>query len=169
MPFDISDDCYIDETALLIGAVTIEKGCSIWPYAVLRGDLNEIVIGKGSNIQEHVMVHVYEDAPTEIGSNVSVGHGAVIHGAKIGDNCIIGMQSAVLNGAEVGDECIIGAGAVVTTGMKIPPKSIVVGVPGKIVKEDQDSIKGMAEENAEEYHRLRDEFIAGKYSYYRDR
>ncbi len=169
MAFNISDDCYIDETALLIGEVTLDRGCSIWPYAVLRGDLNEIVVGEGSNIQEHVAVHVYEDAPTEIGDNVSVGHGAVIHGAKIGDNCIIGMQSAVLNGAEVGEECIIGAGAVVTTGMKIPPKSIVVGVPGKVVKENQNSIKGMAQENAEEYHRLRDDFISGKYKIYRGR
>lgn len=166
MSFNIHPNTYIDPTAVIIGEVTIHEGASIWPYAVLRGDLNEIIIGKGSNIQEHVAMHVYEEAPTVVGEDVSVGHGAIIHGARIGDRCIVGMQSVLLNGAEIGEECIIGAGAVVTAGAKIPPRSLVLGVPAKVVKENQTSFRQMGKRNAAEYHKLRDEFIAGKYRRY---
>jgi len=166
MSFDISPDTYIDPTAVIIGDVAIKEGVSLWPYAVLRGDLNQIIVGKGSNIQEHVAVHVYEEAPTMIGEDVSVGHGAIIHGARIGDRCIIGMRAVLLNGAEIGEECIVGAGAVVTAGAKIPPRSLVLGIPAKVVKEDQRSFGEMGRKNAAEYHKLRDEFIAGKYMRY---
>jgi len=166
MEIDIRGKVYIDPTAVIIGNVIIEEGVSIWPYAVLRGDLNAIRVGAGSNIQEHVTIHGDEDSPNIIGKNVSIGHGVVIHGASIGDYCIIGMHSTILNGAIIGDECIIGAGALITAGTKIPPKSIVVGVPGKIIKQDDPGIKERAARNAEEYHKLRDSYLAGKYTRY---
>jgi carbonic anhydrase/acetyltransferase-like protein (isoleucine patch superfamily) len=166
MSFSFADKIYIDPTAIIIGNVKIHEGASIWPYAVVRGDANLIEIGEGSNIQEHVMIHVDHRDPAFIGKNVSVGHGAVIHGAHIGDRCIIGMHSTILNGAEIGDDAIIGAGTVITSGMRVPPKSIVVGVPGKIIKENQESNREAAEINAKAYHVFRDEYIAGKHKRY---
>ena len=166
MCFNFADGIYIDPTAIIIGNVKIHEGASIWPYAVIRGDANSIEIGEGSNIQEHVMIHVDDSNPTFVGKDVSVGHGAVIHGARIGDRCIIGMHSTILNEAEIGDDTIIGAGTVVTGGMKIPPKSIVVGVPGKIIRENQESNSKAAETNAKAYHKFRDEYITGKHKRY---
>lgn len=167
MTVKIRGKVYIDPTAVLIGNISIEDGASIWPFAVLRGDLNTIAIGEGTNIQEHTTIHGDESFPNIIGRNVSIGHGAVIHGATIGDYCIIGMQSTILNGTVIGNECIIGAGALVTAGMKIPPKSVVVGVPAKIIREGDESIKEKAARNAEEYHKLRDSYLAGKYDRYK--
>jgi carbonic anhydrase/acetyltransferase-like protein (isoleucine patch superfamily) len=161
------DKVYIDPTAVIIGDVTIEAGVSVWPFAVLRGDLNRIVIGEGSNIQDHVAVHSNADFSNVIGKNVSVGHGAVIHGATIGDNCIIGMHSTLMNGASIGEECIIGGGALITGGTKIPPRSIVVGLPGKIIKQDDPTIKEKALKNAAEYHQLRDDYLSGKHTRHR--
>ena len=167
MCFSFSGRIYIDPTAIIIGNVTIKDGASIWPYAVIRGDANSIEIGEGSNIQEHVMIHVDHSDSAFVGKDVSVGHGAVIHGARIGDRCIIGMHSTILNGAEIGDDCIIGAGTVVTSGMKIPSRSIVVGVPGKIIKQNVESNREAAEINAKAYHRFRDEYIEGKHKRYK--
>lgn len=163
----VAQGVYIDPTAVIIGDVTISVGASIWPFAVIRGDANSIVIGEGTNIQEHVMIHVDHQDGAVIGRDVSVGHGAVIHGASVGDRCIIGMHSTILNGAEIGEDSIVGAGTVITGGTKIPPGSIVVGVPGKVVKQDRASNSMAAERNAKAYHRFRDEFIAGLHKRYR--
>jgi len=166
MELEIARNTYIDPSAIIIGNVRIEEGVSIWPFAVIRGDTNSIHIKKGTNIQEHVTIHVDPDSPAVIGEDVSVGHGAIIHGATIGDRCIIGMHSTILNGAEIGEESIIGANALVTAGMKVPPRSVVVGVPGKVIKEGVDSNREATLRNAQAYHRLRDEYIAGKYARY---
>lgn len=149
---------YIDPTAIIIGDVEIGDGASIWPLAVLRGDEGRIVIGEGSNVQDHAVIHV-----GSIGKNVTVGHAAVINNATVGDNCIIGMNSSILDHAMVGDECIIGANAVVTGNSLIPPRSVVVGVPGRIIKSDDPSIKAKAMESARTYHSLRDEHLSGRY------
>lgn len=149
---------YIDPTAIIIGDVEIHEGVSIWPYAVLRGDEGRIVVGEGSNIQDHVVIHV-----AVIGKNVTVGHAAVINNATVGDNCIIGMNSSILDHAIVGDECIIGANAVVTGNSLIPPRSVVVGVPGRIIRSEDKTIRAKALESAETYHRLRDEHLSGQY------
>jgi carbonic anhydrase/acetyltransferase-like protein (isoleucine patch superfamily) len=154
---------YIDPTAVLLGNYEIKEGVGIWPYAVIRADLERVVIGEGSNVQEHATIHVGKGFPTIIGKNVTIGHGAVINGATIGDNCIIGMNSSLLDGAIIGEECIVGANAVITSGKVIPPRSIVVGVPGKIVKQDDHTIKRTAIESAETYKCLRDEHLDGKY------
>ncbi|MGD0057191.1 MAG: gamma carbonic anhydrase family protein [Methanomassiliicoccales archaeon] len=165
MPYVSEDKVYIDPTAVIIGDVTIEAGVSVWPFAVLRGDLNRIVIGEGSNIQDHVAVHSNTDFPNIIGKNVSIGHGAVVHGVMIGDNCIIGMHSTLMTGAVIGEECIVGGGALITGGTKIPPRSIVVGLPGKIIRQDDSTIKEKAIENACEYHKLRDAYLSGKHKH----
>jgi len=154
---------YIDPTAVLIGRVTLGDGVSVWPCAVLRGDENEIVVGEGSNVQDQAVLHVNEEHPTRIGRDVTVGHGAVINGADIGDRCIIGMNSTIVEGAKIGDGCIIGAGAVVTGTMVVPPRSLVVGVPAKVVRSDDPSLETRALENAKAYHKLRDDFLAGRH------
>jgi carbonic anhydrase/acetyltransferase-like protein (isoleucine patch superfamily) len=167
MCISIGQDTYIDPTAVIIGSVTIGDGASIWPFAVIRADASTVKVGNGSNIQEHVAIHVDPGSPATIGEDVSVGHGAVIHGATVGDRCIIGIHSTILNGADIGEESIIGANALVTAGMKVPPRSIVVGVPAKIIKQGVESNREATMNNALAYHRLRDEFMAGKYARYR--
>jgi len=166
MSISVAEGTYIDPTAVIIGNVTISKGASVWPCAVIRGDQNHIEIGEGSNIQDNVVIHADLDDMAVIGKDVSVGHGAVIHGASIRDRCIIGMNSTVLNGAEIGEESIVGACALVTGGMKVPPRSVVVGVPGKVVGKGLESNREIIESNARAYHRLRDEFIAGVHRRY---
>jgi len=150
---------------VIIGDVVIDDGCSIWPNAVIRGDENSIKIGEGTNIQDCAVVHVDNENATNIGKNVSIGHCAIVHGATIGDEVIIGMNASVLSGAVIGSGCIIGANALVTPGMKIPDNSLAVGVPAKIIKEDEE-LREMALENADHYFDLRDEHDSGKYERY---
>lgn len=155
--------CYIAPEAIIIGDVEVAKGCSVWPFAVIRADLSSIRIGEGSSVQEHCQLHGNPGKPTIIGSNVSIGHGAIVHAAKIGDLVIVGMNSCILDGAEVGSGSIIGAGAVVTENMKIPEGSLVVGVPAKIVRQGDPSLREAAKRNAEAYHELRDAHIRGEF------
>ncbi len=159
----VDPSCYVAPEAIIIGDVVIDKGCSIWPYAVIRADLSEVRIGEGSSIQEHCQVHGNPGRPTIIGKNVSVGHGAIIHAAKVGDYVIVGMNSCILDGAEIGSGCVIGAGAVVKEGMKVPDGSLVVGVPAKIVRSGDSSLLAAARRNAEEYHKLRDAHKRGEF------
>ncbi|MDW5562430.1 MAG: gamma carbonic anhydrase family protein [Methanomassiliicoccus sp.] len=158
---------YIDPTAVLIGNYELEDGVSIWPYAVIRADHDRVVVGEGSNVQEHAVLHVDTGFPTIIGRNVTVGHGAIINRAKVGDHCIIGMNATVVEGAIISDDCIIGANAVVTGKMVIPSGSIVVGVPGRIVRSNDPTVHDRAENNARAYHALRDEHLAGRYARYK--
>jgi carbonic anhydrase/acetyltransferase-like protein (isoleucine patch superfamily) len=162
----VDPSCFVAPEAIIIGDVVIDKGCSIWPYAVIRADLSEVRIGEGSSIQEHCQVHGNPGKPTIIGRNVSVGHGAIIHAAKIGDYVIVGMNSVILDGAEIGSGSIVGAGAVVKSDMKIPEGSLVVGIPAKIIKEHDPALKEAARKNAEEYHQLRDAHKRGEYRRY---
>lgn len=157
---------YIDPTAVLIGNYELGEGVSIWPYAVIRADHDRVVVGEGSNVQEHAVLHVETGFPTIIGKNVTVGHGAIINGATIGDCCIIGMNSTIVEGAVVGDDCIIGANAVVTGTMRVPPRSLVVGIPGRVVRSDDPTLHERAEHNARAYHALRDEHLEGRYRRY---
>ena len=127
----MAQNIYIDATAVIIGDVQIGDGASIWPFAVLRGDEGPVVIGEGSNVQDHAIVHV-----GKIGRNVTVGHAAIVNNATVGDNCIIGMNSSILDDVQIGDECIVGANAVVTAATIVPPRSVIVGVPGRIIRSD---------------------------------
>ncbi len=125
--------CFVSETALLMGAVILGEQSGIWPGAIVRGDFATIRIGNGTIIEDNVVVHTGQNL--DIGNNVIVGHGAVIHCKSIGDNSLIANNATLLDDAEIGSFCIIGAGAVVSPGMKIPDRSLVFGVPGKIAGE----------------------------------
>jgi len=164
---NIHPSCFIAPGAAIIGDVTIEKGCSVWFGAVIRGDLNSVRIGEGSNIQDHAVIHVSSSYPMIMGKNVSLAHGSIVHGARIGDNTIIGMNATVLNGAEIGPGSLIGANTVVKEGVKTPPGSLVVGIPGKIIRREDRNLSAVAIKNAEIYCRLRDEYKTSKYTFYK--
>lgn len=131
----IDATAFIHESARVLGDVTLGPRVSVWPFAVVRGDTAPIVIGADSNLQDGVVVHVDHGVPAIIGSRVGVGHRAIVHGATIEDDVLIGMGAILLNGVVVGTGAIIGAGAVCTEGMAIPPNSLVLGVPGRVVRE----------------------------------
>lgn len=151
----IAPGVFIADSAQVIGDVVLGAGASIWFNAVLRGDVNSIRIGERTNIQDCSVVHVTLNKwPTVIGSDVTVGHRAVIHGATVGDHCLIGMGSVVLDGAELSEFVLVGAGALVPPGMKVPPRSLVVGVPGKVVRELKDSDIEMMVHQSQEYEWL---------------
>ena len=161
----IHKSCFIAPSAVIIGNVTIDKNCGVFPHAVIRGDENSIVIAGGSNIQDCVVIHTDQDHAVNIGKNVTVGHAAVVHGASISDDCLIGIHATVLNGVIIESGSIIGAGALVTENMVIPKNSLVLGVPGKIVKHDPHLIE-MIRKNAREYQRLSKNHRLGKYPTY---
>jgi carbonic anhydrase/acetyltransferase-like protein (isoleucine patch superfamily) len=125
---------YIARGAVVVGDVTLGDGASVWYNAVLRGDINRIVIGDHSNIQDNSVIHLADDFPCVVGNYVTVGHAAIVHACRIGDECLIGMGAVVLDGAEVGAQCLIGARALVTQNVKIPAGSLVLGSPAKIVR-----------------------------------
>lgn len=131
----ISDKAFVAENASVIGEVEIGDDSSVWFGAVIRGDEAPIKIGRGSNVQDNVVLHCDMGSPMDIGDNVTIGHGSIVHGAIIGSNTLIGMGAIVLDGARIGEGCIIGAGAVVKERAEIPAGSLVVGVPGKVVRE----------------------------------
>lgn len=125
---------YIARTAAVLGDVTLGDQASVWYGAVLRGDINRIVLGRGSNIQDNSVVHLAEKYPCILGDYVTVGHSVVLHACTIGDESLIGMGAVILDGAEIGEQCIVGAKALVTQGMKVPPGSMVLGAPAKVVR-----------------------------------
>lgn len=135
----VTDGAWIAPSAMLVGRVTIGAHASVYFGAVLRGDVNSISLGEGSNIQDNVAVHCDDDKPTVIGRGVSIGHAAVVHGCTIGDDCLIGMNATVLSGAIIGNESLVAAGSVVLEGTVIPPRSLVAGVPGKVRRELTDN------------------------------
>ncbi|MGY3436884.1 MULTISPECIES: gamma carbonic anhydrase family protein [unclassified Marinovum] len=141
---EIADDCWIAPDANLIGNVVVEDGGSVWFGCTLRGDNEEIRIGAGSNVQENVICHTDMGFPLSIGSGCTIGHKAMLHGCSIGDNSLIGMGATVLNGARIGRNCLIGAGALITEGKEIPDGSLVMGAPGKVVRQlDDAAIEGL--------------------------
>ena len=129
---------WIAENASVTGDVTLGDGVSLWFGAVVRGDDAPVRIGAGTNVQDLVMVHADPGIPNEIGESIVIGHGAILHGAAVGDRSLIGMGSILLTGSVVGEECIIAAGAVVTERRVIPPRSVVMGVPGRVVRSVTD-------------------------------
>jgi carbonic anhydrase/acetyltransferase-like protein (isoleucine patch superfamily) len=145
----VGKGAYIARGAVVMGDVTLGDGVSVWYNAVLRGDINRIVIGDHSNIQDNSVVHLADDFPCEVGSYVTVGHAAIIHACRIGDECLIGMGAVVLDGSEIGAQCLIGARALVTQNVKIPAGSLVLGSPAKIVRaltdEERAGLKFWAE------------------------
>lgn len=146
------------EEVTLIGRIRLAHEVSVWPGAVLRGDNEPITIGEGSNLQDGCVVHTDPDYPVDIGRQVTVGHLAMLHGCKIGDGVLVGMNATLLNGAEIGDHCIIGAGALVTSGKRFPPRSLIVGVPAKVVRELTDEEVQGALDNSKFYVKKIDQY-----------
>lgn len=145
------DDYWIAPNASVIGKVTLEAGASIWFGAVLRGDNDPIVIGAGSNVQENSVLHTDEECPLIVGKNVTIGHMAMLHGCTVGDNSLIGIGAVILNNAKIGKNCIIGAKALITEGTEIPDNSLVVGAPGKVIRQVSDETVKDLLHSAEHY------------------
>lgn len=135
----LAKGAWIAPGAHVIGRVTLGEDVGIWYGTVLRGDINTIKIGARSNIQDNSVVHLADNYGVELGEDVVVGHGAILHACKIGNNVLVGMGSIVMDGAEIGDNCVIAAGALVPPGKKIPAGSLVVGAPGKIARETTEA------------------------------
>ncbi len=131
-------ESWIADTAAVVGDVVIEADASVWFGAVVRGDNARIHIGRGSNVQDGAVLHVDPGFPLTLGENVSVGHLAMLHGCTVGDGSLIGIGAVVLNGARIGADCLIAANALITEGKEIPPRSVVMGAPGKVVRELSD-------------------------------
>lgn len=155
---EIATGAMVMEEATLIGRIHLAHEVSVWPGAVLRGDNEPITVGEGSNLQDGCVIHTDPGYPVDIGCQVTVGHLAMLHGCKIGDGVLVGMNATLLNGAEIGDHCIIGAGALVTSGKRFPPRSLIMGVPAKVVRElTDDEVQG-ALDNSKIYVKKIDQY-----------
>ena len=156
----IGKNCFIAENAAIIGDVVIGDDCSIWYGAVLRGDVNPIRIGNRVNIQDGAVLHtLHKKSVVEIGDNVSVGHNAIVHGASVGNNVLIGMGAILMDNAVVPDNTIIAAGAVVLSNVKLEP-GVYAGIPAKMVKEGTPEIGESAKRNAEGYMKYKEWFLS---------
>jgi carbonic anhydrase/acetyltransferase-like protein (isoleucine patch superfamily) len=128
-------DYYVASNAIVIGDVVLSAGVNLWYGVVVRGDLARITLGQRVNLQDGVIVHTDRDAPQDIEQGVVVGHGAILHGRRVGADTLVGMGATLLSGSEVGPECVVAAGTLVPENRRIPPRSVVMGVPGKIIRE----------------------------------
>jgi len=154
----IDPTAYVAETAMVIGDATLEAQVSVWFGAVIRADNDAIVIGEGTNIQDQAVVHADPGEPVRIGKRVTLGHQAIVHAATLGDDVLIGIGAIVLNGAVVGEGSLIGARALVTAGMQVPPRSLVLGVPGKVVGTVDEERFALIRTTAEHYLRHQGEY-----------
>jgi len=157
----LADDAWVAPDAQLIGKVVLEEGASVWFGAVLRGDNEEIRVGRNSNVQELTVCHTDIGHPLTIGADCTIGHRAILHGCTIGDGVLIGMGAIILNGAKIGAGSLIGAGALVTEGKEIPPGSLVMGSPGKVVRALDDEARARLLKSAEGYRANAARFRAG--------
>ena len=148
---NIDPSVFIAPSADVLGDVTIGKNCGIWYHATIRGDEYPIVIGENTNVQDNAVLHVGDGNECHVGNNVTIGHSAFVHGCTVGDNTVIGMGAIIMNGAVVGKNCTIGAGALVTEGKVIPDGSLVMGVPGKVVRSMEEKDFAWNRRNAAMY------------------
>jgi carbonic anhydrase/acetyltransferase-like protein (isoleucine patch superfamily) len=144
----------VHPSAVLMGAVTVGEQSSLWPCAVLRADVSEIRVGKRTSIQDGCVLHTDYDLPCVVGDDCVVGHQACLHACTIGDRSLVGIHAVVLSGAVIGEECVIGAGALVGEGKVIPPRSLVLGVPGRVVRQVTDEDVAAIQRGAKEYLEL---------------
>ena len=149
--FPADGDYWVADSADLMGKIRLDSGASVWFGAVLRGDNELIHVGAGSNIQENAVLHTDMGYPMTIGQNCTIGHKAMLHGCTIGNGSLIGMGATVLNGAVIGDNCLIGANALITEGKVIPDGSLVMGAPGKVVRDLDEAAKIGLVKSAEAY------------------
>lgn len=147
----LHNDSFIAPGAHVIGKVTLEAQSSVWFNVVIRGDMDTITVGEQSNVQDGSVLHTDTGIPLSIGKGVTVGHKAMLHGCTIGDYSLIGINAVVLNGAKIGKYCIIGANALITENMKIPDYSLVVGAPGKVIKQLDHDVEAKLEASAVHY------------------
>ncbi|MEO6208686.1 MAG: gamma carbonic anhydrase family protein [Gemmatimonadaceae bacterium] len=159
----IDPRAYIHPLAAVIGDVTLGARASVWPTAVIRADSASIVIGADTNVQDGAVLHVDRGYPLVVGARVSIGHRAVLHGATVEDDCLIAMGAILLNGVVVGAGSLVGAGAVCREGMRIPPRSVVLGVPARVAREATSEITDRIRQTMESYLSLQEEYRAGKY------
>ncbi|HET7631376.1 MAG TPA: gamma carbonic anhydrase family protein [Gemmatimonadaceae bacterium] len=159
----IDPSAFVHTRAFVCGDVTLGPRVSIWPFAAVRGDSAAIVIGADSNVQDGTVIHVDHGMPCTIGARVGIGHRAIIHGATVEDDCLIAMGAVLLNGVRVGTGSIIGAGAVCTEGQQIPPGSLVLGVPGRVVRQTTEAERGRIRGTVESYIALQEEHRRGEY------
>ena len=148
---EISADSWVAPNAIIIGKVKLEKNSSIWFNAVLRGDIEKIIIGENSNIQDGSVLHTDPGCPLTVGKGVTVGHMVMLHGCEISDDTLIGIGSTILNKAKIGKNCIIGANTLVTENKTIPDNSLVLGSPGKVIRKVTDDEIKVIRENAKHY------------------
>jgi carbonic anhydrase/acetyltransferase-like protein (isoleucine patch superfamily) len=154
----IDPTAYIHPAAIVTGDVTLGARVSVWPTAVIRGDSDTIEIGDDSNVQDGTIVHVDHGVPTKIGKRVAIGHRAIVHGATVEDDCLIAMGAILLNGVHVGTGSIVGAGAVCREGMKIPPNSLVLGVPGRVTRATTPDERARIKHTVESYLDLQERY-----------
>lgn len=157
----LAADAWVAADAQLMGRVVLEPGASVWWGAVLRGDNEEIRVGEGSNVQDLCVFHTDPGHPLTIGANCTIGHRAILHGCTIGDGALVGMGATILNGAKIGAGSLIGAGALVGEGKVIPPGSLVMGVPGKIVRQLDEAAQQGLLDSAARYRKNAARFRAG--------
>ena len=155
---ELHDPAYVADCAALVGEVRLEPDSSVWHHATLRADLAPIVIGRGSNVQDNACLHIDEGVGCYLGEYVTVGHGAILHACTVEDDCLIGMGAIVLDGAVIGRGSVVGAGAVVTKNTIVPPNSLVLGTPGRVVRD-----LGPESAAANHRHALRYISLAGQY------
>ncbi len=157
---EIHESAFVADSADLIGRVTIGDEASVWYNATLRGDINEIVVGPKSNVQDNAVIHLSDDYGTYLGELVTIGHSAIIHAATVKNEVLVGMGACILDGAVIGERSIIGAQALVTGGMEIPPGSLVLGSPARVVKtldlQAQNEVKKWAEKYVRQSRKFKD-------------
>lgn len=158
---EIAEDTWVAPDANVIGNVVLEPGASVWFGCTLRGDNEEIRVGAGSNVQENVVIHTDPGCPVTIGPDCTIGHKAMLHGCTIGAGSLIGMGATVLNGAQIGAGCLIGAGALIAEGKVIPDGSLVMGMPGKIIRELDEAARADLLASADHYRQNMRRFRAG--------
>src|SRR5215217_4976138 len=159
----IHPTAFVHPAAHVIGNVTLGARVSVWPTAVLRGDSDAITIGADSNVQDGTIIHVDPGVPCTIGARVAIGHRVIVHGATVGDDCLIAMGAILLNRVVVGSGSIVGAGAVCREGMEIPPNSLVVGVPAKVIRQTTDVERSRIRRTVEAYLALQRRHAAGEF------
>jgi carbonic anhydrase/acetyltransferase-like protein (isoleucine patch superfamily) len=164
-------DVFVHPDATIIGDVALEEGVTVWPGAVLRGDIERIVVGAYTSIQDGAVAHSEPDAPVVIGSGCAIGHGAIVHGATIADGCLVGMHATLLDGCELGGDSIVGAQALVVGRRIYPPRSLLVGTPARLVREvsdaDLEQLAGIRDRYAERGRLYTEQGLAADLSSFR--
>ena len=152
---------WIDPTVRIFGGVKVGEGASLWPYVVIRAESKHVSVGRFTNVQDHVMIHIGYTSPTEIGEYCSIAHRVVLHGCTLGDNCLVGIGATIMDGAVIGENSIVAGHAFVREGTNVPPNSIVMGTPAKAVRTANNWVANRA--NAWLYHRNAQHYARGEH------